>query len=621
MTSDQADFAALIEPVARHLFGEPNGKLSRGDELRFGTNGSLRVTLHGDHRGTWRDHESGHGGGVLDLVIHKQGGDRAAAASWLSEMFPDTVAPAASKRREVAAYRYVDETGKLVFEVVRFEPKDFRQRRPDGAGGFHWNLKGVEPTLYRLPDVLRAVRENERIYIVEGEKDADRLAALGFAATCNPGGAGKWKVQLAQLLAGARVAIIPDNDDVGIEHAETVARSLQGIADNVRVVALGGQARKADVSDWLSAGGTAEDLVDIVAGAADWRPSFKPRFPLVWFGQEDSVAPMSWLVRGLMVEGGVSVVYGPPKSSKTFLVLDLALHVAHGREWYNLRVKAGGVVYVCGEGAAGVRQRMKAWRQEKAGDSSAPFALLPQSINLFDAEEELDRLIADIKGLADPMGGPARLVVFDTVSRMIGAGDEDKARDINVLVRNAERVQRETGAHVLFVHHSGKDRDRGMRGSNAFLGAVDVAIEVAKDDTGFCEAKVPAIKDGGEIGPFTYTLRQSAVGKDEEGDDIVSCVIDPAGARQGGERGTSRRLTDADRHALLELRQLFEDRGTGGDMPQSVPVDTWRDRCYSGGTGSHEAKKKAFQRSRDRLQAAQFIVISGNLVRFAEGAE
>jgi hypothetical protein len=151
-------------------------------------------------------------------------------------------------------------------------------------------------------------------------------------------------------------------------------------------------------------------------------------------------------------------------------------------DWYGARVKGGGVIYVCREGAAGVRQRMKAWRQEKAGDRAAPFALVPQSINLFDGEEELDRLIADINGLADPMQGPVRLVVLDTLSRMIGSGDEDKARDINVMVRSAERIQRDTGAHVMIVHHSGKDRDRGMRGSNGLLGAVDAAIEVTRDE-------------------------------------------------------------------------------------------------------------------------------------------
>lgn len=596
-----------MEPVARLLLGEPNDKLSRGDELRFGTNGSLRITLRGDQRGTWRDHEAGEGGGVLDLVIHKQGGDRKGAAAWLSEVFPNDVPATASKREIVATYPYVDVAGDMIFEVVRFEPKDFRQRRPNGAGGYHWNLKGVELTLYRLPEVLRAISENQRVYIVEGEKDADRLATLGLVATCNPGGAGKWKPQLSEILRGARVAIIPDNDDVGIEHAETIARQLQGVASNVKMLALEEQGRKADVSDWLARGGSLDQLIEATADAPEWRPAFKPRFPIVWFGQEDIAAPMRWLVRGLMIEGGVSVVFGPPKSSKTFITLDLALHVAHGRDWYGLRVKAGGVVYVCGEGAAGVRQRMKAWRKEKDGIASAPFALVPQSINLFDGEDELDRLIADINGVADPMGGPVRLVVLDTLSRMIGSGDEDKARDINVVVRSAERIQRETGAHVMIVHHSGKDRDRGMRGSNALLGAVDAAIEVTKDEAGLCEAKVTAIKDGGEIGPFTYTLRQSAVGIDEDGDEIVSCVIDPAGASQSGGRTRPRRLSDADQHALDQLRELIGDIGTARDNLVVVPIRTWRDRIYSSSEGQHEAKRKRASRAVNALTSLRIV--------------
>lgn len=599
---EATDFAGIIEPVARHLCGEVNSRLSRGDELRFGANGSLRVTIAGDHRGTWRDHEAGVGGGVLDLIMHKRGCEKKLAVAWLSETFPQDIAPANPSRRITAVYPYVNASAALLFEVVRFEPKDFRQRRPDGAGGYHWNLKGVEPTLYRLPDVLRAISENERVYIVEGEKDADHLAELGLVATCNPGGAGKWKPQLSAILKGARVAIIPDNDDVGIEHAETIARHLHGLAANVKMLTLGEQGRKADASDWLSRGGSVDELVEITANALDWRPNFKPRFPIVWFGQEDMAAPLRWLVRGLMIEGGVSVVFGPPKSSKTFVTLDLALHVAHGRDWYGLRVKAGGVVYVCGEGAAGVRQRMKAWRKEKDGNASAPFALVPQSINLFDGEEELDRLIADINGVADPMGEAVKLVVLDTLSRMIGSGDEDKARDINVVVRSAERIQRETGAHVMIVHHSGKDRDRGMRGSNALLGAVDAAIEVTKDETGLCEAKVTAIKDGGEVGPFTYTLRQSVVGMDEDGDEIVSCVIDPAGASQGAGRTRARRLSDADQHALDELRQLIGDIGTSWDKLTVVPVGTWRDRIYSSSEGEHEAKRKRAYRAVNALK-------------------
>ena len=588
----QSDLGGMIEPVARLLLGDPNERLSGGGELRFGANGSLAVHVSGDHRGTWRDHEAGAGGGVLDLIIHRQGGDRKQAAQWLRE---HTGNGASESGRTIAAtYPYVDAHGDLIFEVVRFEPKEFRQRRPDGKGGFAWNVKGVAPTLYRMPQVLEAVRSGARIFIVEGEKDADRLASAGIVATCNPGGAGKWKPQLSELLSGAHVAIIPDADEAGKAHAEDVARQLTGLAENVRLIELADQARKEDVSDWLARGGSAEKLAKLADQAPVWRPSFKPRYPIIWFGQEDAVSPLTWLVRGLMVEGGVSVVYGPPKSSKTFLALDLALHVAHGRNWYDLRVKRGGVLYVCGEGVAGVRQRMKAWRQEKGGDTSAPFALVPQSVNLFDTDEELDRLIADIRGLAEPMGEAVSLVVFDTLARMIGSGDEDKARDINVLVRACERIQRETGAHVMIVHHSGKDRDRGMRGSNALLGAVDVAIEVKKDDAGLCEAKVPAIKDGGDIGPFTYTLRQSVVGTDSEGDEIVSCVIDPAGASQGASRLF---LSDPERRCLALLREMERDSRDTAGQSSGVPIGTWRDKFRDLENGTFDARKKRAERA------------------------
>jgi 5S rRNA maturation endonuclease (ribonuclease M5) len=611
-----AELADRAEEVAKALFGEPNQRQSTKDELRFGTNGSLRVTIAGEHRGTWRDHETGNGGGVLDLIVHKQGGDRKSAAAWMREHFEGGAQP---DRQIVATYRYEDWAGELVHEVVRYAPKEFRQRRPDGRGGYQWNMKGVAPLLYNLPRVHDAVIGGELVIVVEGEKDADRLNALGLVATCNAGGAGKWKPEHSRQIAGARVAIIPDNDEAGRTHAEQVAVALREGNHDVRLVELQVDARKGDVSDWLDAGGTAAQLRELIEVAPQWRPAFKPRFPLVWFGQEDARGPLKWLVRGLLVTSGLSVFFGAPKSTKTFVALDLALHIAHGRDWYGMRVQRGGVAYICGEGQAGVLQRMKAWRLERDGEPSAPFALIPQSVNLFDDLDELDRLIADITGMAEPMGQPVQLVVLDTLSRMIGGGDEDKARDVNVVVRSAERIQRLTGAHVLIVHHSGKDRDRGMRGSNALLGAVDAAVEVTKDaDTGLCEAKVTAIKDGGEVGPFAYTLRQTAVGIDDEGEPILSCVIDPAGARQGGKRPS---LADGERRALAVLRALV---GDNGDMPghwQNVPLATWRDTFGTKETGEAEAIKRRFNRAKNSLQDKGFIEVRGTDVWLMEVAE
>ena len=125
----------------------------------------------------------------------------------------------------VATYDYHDADGALVFQVVRMEPKGFPQRRPDGAGGWIWNLKGVQRVLYRLPELL-AADPGSWVLIPEGEKDAGRLADLGCIATTNPGGAGKWRVAYDKPLAGRRVAILPDHDEPGCKHADEVARSL-----------------------------------------------------------------------------------------------------------------------------------------------------------------------------------------------------------------------------------------------------------------------------------------------------------------------------------------------------------------------------------------------------------
>lgn len=170
----------------------------------------------------------------------------------------------AQQRRIVAEYDYRDEGGTLVYQVVRFEPKGFRQRRPDPEhpDRWLWNLEGVRRVLYHLDRVLEAPLE-QTIYVVEGEKDVEALEALGLVATCNPQGAGKWATVAecaARALAGRRVVVIPDGDDKGRKHAAEVATALAPIA-TVRVLELPGAK---DAADWIRDGGTAEQLEQLV---------------------------------------------------------------------------------------------------------------------------------------------------------------------------------------------------------------------------------------------------------------------------------------------------------------------------------------------------------------------
>lgn len=170
-------------------------------------------------------------------------------------------------------YPYHDSAGNVLFEVVRFrEPKDFRQRRPLGNGQYEWNLKGITPVLYRLPELL-AADPAAIVWVCEGEKDCDRLATLGFVGTCNAMGAGKWRDCYSEDLRGRHVVVIPDNDGDGRKHGQTVARSLHGKAASVRVVELPGVPQKGDVSDFLDAGGTVDQLRELAAKTPEWTPA------------------------------------------------------------------------------------------------------------------------------------------------------------------------------------------------------------------------------------------------------------------------------------------------------------------------------------------------------------
>jgi putative DNA primase/helicase len=175
------------------------------------------------------------------------------AAIGMTEADLFTAAPARVGKPEiVAVYDYTDVSGKLLYQVVRRSDKSFLQRRPDGHGGWVWNIKGTPRVLYNLPYVASTPIE-DWVFIVEGEKDVDALRALNIAATTNSGGAGKWhQVADDSVLHGRRVAIIPDNDDTGREHAQQVAIALHGKAKVVKIIKLPRMPEKGDVSDWLA---------------------------------------------------------------------------------------------------------------------------------------------------------------------------------------------------------------------------------------------------------------------------------------------------------------------------------------------------------------------------------
>jgi hypothetical protein len=160
----------------------------------------------------------------------------------------------------VAVYTYQDENGLTLFEVCRTARKQFPQRRPDSASrtGWRWKLDGVHRVIYRLPAVIEAVARGEQVYVVEGEKDVHAVERAGGVATCNPGGAGKWRSDFNEPLRNANVIVVADADEVGQEHAKHVALNLRPVAASVRIVK---PASGKDAADHLAAGYTLDDFL------------------------------------------------------------------------------------------------------------------------------------------------------------------------------------------------------------------------------------------------------------------------------------------------------------------------------------------------------------------------
>ena len=244
---------------------------------------------------------------------------------------------ALQRRRIVATYEYRSSEGNVVFQGVRFDPKDFAQRRPDGTGSYTWGLDGVGRVLYRLPELL-AANLDETVYLPEGEKDVDWLAKLGLVATTNPQGAGKWRNEYTATLKGRHVAILPDNDQAGRKHAEKVAGALYGEATSVKVVELPSLPEGGDVSDWLDAGNSVDELLRIVDETPEWEPPSSSSDTPEGFGDvgtllsdvvEESV---EWLWEGRIPLGKLTVIDGDPGTGKSALTTDLAARVSTGRK-------------------------------------------------------------------------------------------------------------------------------------------------------------------------------------------------------------------------------------------------------------------------------------------------
>lgn len=219
----------------------------------------------------WYDHVAKEGGSILDLAARaKFSGNMMAAQQYLGEalgLTPMQTKQAAPQKNIAATYDYLDINGILIHQTVRYEPKSFAQRRPDPKDPDRWiyDLQNIEPLLYRLPDW----EAEPQVIIVEGEKDVDNLYDLGFHATTAPMGADKWRDSFTQWLTNKHIVILPDNDGPGRSHAKVIAAHLRDTAKSIKIIDLTGLPEKGDISDWIAAGHTKDELDQLILDAED----------------------------------------------------------------------------------------------------------------------------------------------------------------------------------------------------------------------------------------------------------------------------------------------------------------------------------------------------------------
>lgn len=275
-----SNLGSFLEAVVRKVEGDPNKSLSSETELRFGTNGSLSVEIAGDNAGTWFDHEAKVGGGTLAYLEHRKKLSNGAALDFMRGIGLDVGQPpalASGKWKFIEDYRYLDANSVVRYRVIKWlKPnggKSFSQEKADGKGGWikgKGAMDGVELVPYHLPELLAAIAAGKTILIPEGEKDVENLRKISFAATCNPGGAGKWPAGFSEHFRDADVVILADNDKAGRDHADLVASNLKHVARRVRILYMPpGTPEKGDISWHIEKGANADRINEMLIEARD----------------------------------------------------------------------------------------------------------------------------------------------------------------------------------------------------------------------------------------------------------------------------------------------------------------------------------------------------------------
>lgn len=509
-------------------------------------------------------------------------------------------------------------------KVIRWEPVGDlpKEIRPITRKGNGWAVEAMPAPrpLLSLSDLAAA----DLVIVTEGEPAHDAARSIGFVATTGSGGSNAAKQTDWRPLAGKTVWIWPDNDEPGRKYAAQVKAILEKLTPpaHVKILNVPGLPEKGDAVDWVEAHGDAAEPdgmrrdIEALAGADSVPKPLADLLPTKSFRSVQPNLNTADFVEDLLIDGSMSVVYGESGCGKTFLVLDLALHVAAGCSWFGRDVEQRGVLYLALEGAHGIENRIAAYKiANECNEADLPFAHVPVSLDLLNPVTDVERVIATAEAEAVKMAIPVGLVVVDTLSRAMAGGNENSPEDMTAFVRNIDRIRARLKAHTSVIHHSGKDAARGARGHSSLRAASDTEIEVARDGKDISTASITKQRDLECTGKISFRLHRVELGLNRRGKLVTSCVVREVDQPKTATATATAKLTDREKSALDQLRNLVQIHGTNGDLispdtGKSVPESEWRENfyrhCMPG--SSQSTKQKAFVRARDALVSAKLVI-------------
>lgn len=275
------------------------------------------------------------------------------------------------------------------------------------------------------------------------------------------------------------------------------------------------------------------------------------------------VLQSSYLIKGWLGAGQMSVIYGPSNVGKSFFCLSMAFSIATNQEWNNCRVRGGPVLYLATEGGNAFRNRLYALKQQ-TGITDAPLLVRPSPIDLLRAEVDLpalSQLIEEIKGQM----GSLSLIVVDTLSRAMAGGNENGPEDMTRFIGNLDALRELTGAHIMVVHHSGKDTAAGARGHSSLRAASDSEIELERKEDGLIVVTTTKQRDIEPKPPIGFTLEVERLGEDEDGDPVTTAIVKMADPEDVA--ASKKILLGKNERKIIECFDLIKNEGGGGGNP------------------------------------------------------